>query len=82
MYARHYYVAAILGTIATVGWTIQGLGNAFYYRQVSCVLIIESEEHEQDRALMATCPDLRSPYSRGPLNGKGGFCVWPIHAAF
>lgn len=34
MYARHYYVAAILGTIATVGWTIQGLGNAFYYRQI------------------------------------------------
>jgi len=27
-------VAGILGIIATVGWAVQGLGNAFYYRQV------------------------------------------------
>jgi len=35
MFVRHYWAAAILGLVATVGWTIQGLGNAFYYRQVS-----------------------------------------------
>jgi len=34
MYTRPALVAAILGTIATVGWVIQGLGNAFYYRQI------------------------------------------------
>ncbi|KAN0140740.1 SCAMP family domain containing protein [Lactarius tabidus] len=27
-------VAGILGVIATVGWAVQGLGNAFYYRQI------------------------------------------------
>ena len=35
MFARHSWAAAILGTIATVGWVLQGLGNAFYYREVS-----------------------------------------------
>jgi hypothetical protein len=27
-------VAGVLGVVATVGWAVQGLGNAFYYRQV------------------------------------------------
>ncbi|KAI0256813.1 scamp family-domain-containing protein [Lactifluus subvellereus] len=27
-------VAGIFGVIATVGWAVQGLGNAFYYRQI------------------------------------------------
>jgi hypothetical protein len=34
MFARKSIAAAILGTVATVGWTIQGVGNAFYYRQI------------------------------------------------
>jgi len=34
MFVGHHWAAAILGLIATVGWTIQGLGNAFYYRQI------------------------------------------------
>ncbi|KDQ60946.1 hypothetical protein JAAARDRAFT_67364 [Jaapia argillacea MUCL 33604] len=34
MYAKPAIPAAILGTIATVGWTVQGLGNAYYYRQI------------------------------------------------
>ncbi|KAI0082642.1 scamp-domain-containing protein [Panus rudis PR-1116 ss-1] len=34
MFIKHSFVAAILGTIATVGWTLQGLGNAWYYRQI------------------------------------------------
>ena len=33
-YIKHSWVAAVLGTIATTGWVIQGLGNALYYRQV------------------------------------------------
>lgn len=28
-------VGAVLGTIATIGWTLQGVGNAWYYRTVS-----------------------------------------------
>jgi len=35
MYIGHHWVAAILGTLATVGWTIQGVGNAIYFVQVS-----------------------------------------------
>ncbi|CAL1704699.1 unnamed protein product [Somion occarium] len=34
MFTGHHWVAAIIGIIATVGWVIQGLGNAFYYRQI------------------------------------------------
>ncbi|PPQ72595.1 hypothetical protein CVT26_003698, partial [Gymnopilus dilepis] len=33
-FSSHHWVAAILGLIATVGWTIQGVGNAYYYRQI------------------------------------------------
>ncbi|KAF8238625.1 hypothetical protein L208DRAFT_1387304 [Tricholoma matsutake] len=35
MFIKHYWAAAILGLLATVGWFIQGLGNAYYYRQAS-----------------------------------------------
>jgi len=34
MFARKAIVAGVLGTVATVGWTLQGVGNAFYYRQI------------------------------------------------
>jgi len=34
MFVKHYWAAAVLGLVATVGWTIQGLGNAYYYRQI------------------------------------------------
>ncbi|GJE87160.1 secretory carrier-associated membrane protein [Phanerochaete sordida] len=34
MFVEHHWVAAILCTIALVGWVIQGLGNAMYYRQI------------------------------------------------
>ena len=33
MYSRGAIAAGVLGTIATVGWTVQGVGNAFYFRQ-------------------------------------------------
>ena len=38
MYTRPAFVAAALGTVATVGWVIQGVGNALYYRQVKPVV--------------------------------------------
>lgn len=34
MYNRGAIVAGILGTVTSVGWALQGLGQAFYYRQV------------------------------------------------
>ncbi|KAF9535295.1 scamp family-domain-containing protein [Crepidotus variabilis] len=33
-FSAHSWVAAVLGLIATIGWTIQGLGNAYYYREI------------------------------------------------
>ena len=41
--------AAIVGTIATVGWVLQGVGLGFYYRQVS------------SRRLLLRTLSLRSP---------------------
>ncbi|KAG8902956.1 Protein phosphatase PP2A regulatory subunit B [Tulasnella sp. 403] len=32
-YSQDHIVAGVLGTVATVGWVVQGLGLAFYYRQ-------------------------------------------------
>ncbi|TEB36369.1 scamp-domain-containing protein [Coprinellus micaceus] len=34
MYGSRFWVAAVLGTVATVGWSVQGAGNAFYYLQI------------------------------------------------
>ena len=34
MFSRGHLAAAILGTFASVGWTLQGVGNAFFYRMV------------------------------------------------
>jgi len=34
MFSRGYIVGGVLGVVATVGWFIQGLGNAWYYRQI------------------------------------------------
>ncbi|KAI6045761.1 scamp family-domain-containing protein [Pisolithus marmoratus] len=34
MYASGHWAAGILGTIATAGWSVQGLGLAYYYRQI------------------------------------------------
>jgi len=34
LFTDHTWVAAVLGLIATIGWTVQGVGNAYYYRQI------------------------------------------------
>ncbi|EJD02344.1 scamp-domain-containing protein [Fomitiporia mediterranea MF3/22] len=34
MYVNGHIAAGVFGTIATLGWTVQGLGNAFYYQQI------------------------------------------------
>ncbi|PPQ87969.1 hypothetical protein CVT25_001048, partial [Psilocybe cyanescens] len=34
LFSNHSWAAAVLGLVATVGWTIQGVGNAWYYREI------------------------------------------------
>ena len=34
MFSQGHLAAAILGTFASVGWTLQGVGNGLYYRMV------------------------------------------------
>lgn len=34
MYTRPAIVAAVLGTVSTVGWVVQGVGIGLYFRQV------------------------------------------------
>ena len=51
MFVEGHIVAAIFCTIATVGWAIQGLGNAFYFRLVRhlpLALIRQLTEHKSD----------------------------------
>ncbi|KAF4576436.1 hypothetical protein EYR36_004413 [Pleurotus pulmonarius] len=54
MYARHAWVAAVLGTVTTVGWTVQGLGNAFYYRQIYAHHTAAGHSMEKAKAELAT----------------------------
>lgn len=35
LFIHHHWVAATFSVLATIGWTLQGLGNAYYYRLVS-----------------------------------------------
>ncbi|KAF8651446.1 hypothetical protein AX16_004745 [Volvariella volvacea WC 439] len=34
MFSRAHFVAGAFSLVATIGWIIQGVGNAFYYRQI------------------------------------------------
>ena len=40
MYTKPALPAAILGTIATVGWVFQGFGNGYYFREVTLTFSI------------------------------------------
>ncbi|EKM82633.1 hypothetical protein AGABI1DRAFT_34378, partial [Agaricus bisporus var. burnettii JB137-S8] len=44
----HHWAAAILGLIATVGWIIQGFGNAFYYRQANLLHLLAQQKGSSD----------------------------------
>ncbi|CAA7271655.1 unnamed protein product [Cyclocybe aegerita] len=33
-FSNRHWVAAVFGVIATVGWSVQGVGNAYYYREI------------------------------------------------
>ncbi|KAF8163349.1 scamp family-domain-containing protein [Crassisporium funariophilum] len=34
MFSSHTWAAAVIGLIATIGWSVQGLGLAYYYREI------------------------------------------------
>ena len=40
-YSKPSLASAIVGTVATVGWVVQGVGLAFYYRQVCYRLLLD-----------------------------------------
>ena len=66
LFTNHSWVAAVLGLIATiVGWTLQGVGNAYYYRKVRFFVCHFSG------ILTKLLADLSSQYSRGTQYGKG-----------
>ena len=67
MFARKAFVAASLGIVATVGWTIQGLGTAFYFRQ-ACHCSTPSSYLGLDHKI-----DLGAPQGCRSLGRKGPF---------
>jgi hypothetical protein len=65
-------VAGILGVVATVGWAVQGLGNAIYYRQVT-------PSQSRNRAAIYFETDLGTSQCCRPHDGKGKLrckCDW------
>ncbi|TFK42531.1 scamp family-domain-containing protein [Crucibulum laeve] len=54
MFGGHHWVAAIFGTIATVGWTVQGLGNAYYYRMIYAHHTAAGHTMEKAKSELAT----------------------------
>lgn len=64
MFSQGHWAAGILGAIATIGWSLQGVGNAFYYRQVCPVSAATPPTTKQ-------FPDLVSSHSRWPHHGQG-----------
>jgi len=64
MYSNHAIVAGILGTITTVGWTVQGVGNAFYFRQIWQHHTAVGHSMEKAKAELAS-QGARSYFSRG-----------------
>ncbi|KAG6917978.1 hypothetical protein DXG01_017162 [Tephrocybe rancida] len=54
MFVKHYWAAAVLGLVATVGWLIQGLGNAYYYREIYKHHTAAGHTMEKAKAELAT----------------------------
>lgn len=64
-YARHYIVAGILGTIATAGWVVQGVGNILYYR------LIWRHGNEAGHSFSKAKGELATHGARAYFTGKG-----------
>jgi len=64
MYAGVHIVAGVLGTVASVGWVLQGLGNAFYFRQIWSHHNTAGHSFQQAKTELAT-HGAKSYFSRG-----------------
>ncbi|KAK2466869.1 hypothetical protein APHAL10511_001127 [Amanita phalloides] len=53
-FVNHSWVAAVLGTVATTGWVIQGVGNALYYRQIYAHHTAAGHTMDKAKAELAT----------------------------
>jgi len=67
MYSKPALVAAILGTISTVGWVVQGLGLAWYFREVRACC----DSRFPDRSSCRQRADLDAPHPARPLLWQG-----------
>ncbi|KZT09502.1 scamp-domain-containing protein [Laetiporus sulphureus 93-53] len=54
MYVRGAIAAGILGTIASIGWILQGVGNAIFYRQIWAHNKAAGHSVEKAKAELAT----------------------------
>jgi len=73
MYASGHWAAGILGTVATVGWSLQGLGLAYYYRQVC--FPARRMSHGAERIV-----DMEPSHRSRSFHGQGklfGIAPWP-----
>jgi hypothetical protein len=64
MFNRHAIAAGILCIVATVGWTIQGVGNAYYYKQIYAHHNAAGHSIEKAKAELAT-QGAKSYFTRG-----------------
>ncbi|KAJ7581462.1 scamp family-domain-containing protein [Mycena floridula] len=64
MFSSHKWAVAVIGLVTTVGWTIQGLGLAFYYRQIYAHHTAAGHTMEKAKTELAS-HGARSYFSRG-----------------
>ncbi|KZS99202.1 scamp-domain-containing protein [Sistotremastrum niveocremeum HHB9708] len=64
MYSQGHIVAGVLATVATVGWTIQGLGDLFYFRSIWKHHNAEGHSIQKAKTELAT-HGAKSYFSRG-----------------
>ena len=68
LFTGHHWVAAVFALIATIGWTVQGVGNAYYYREVRASwYFLMHHCCNADNSWL----DISTPFSRGTYDGKG-----------
>ncbi|KAK1228425.1 hypothetical protein PQX77_008563 [Marasmius sp. AFHP31] len=64
MFSNRHWAAAVLALIATIGWFIQGLGNAFYYKQIYAHHNAQGHTMEKAKTELAT-HGAKSYFTRG-----------------
>ncbi|GLB34902.1 putative SCAMP family protein [Lyophyllum shimeji] len=54
MFVKHYWAAAVLSLVASIGWLTQGIGNAYYYREIYAHHTAAGHTMEKAKAELAT----------------------------